>query len=294
MPGPRRGRTARAVTVQRTERLTPSLVRVVVGGPGLAGFERPADTDAYVKVVFVHPDVPRPLPRVPGAPAEDAPVDLDAVRDLLAPEHAPRMRSYTVRDFDAVAGELTLDFVVQGDAGVAGPWAASARPGDEVLLVGPGGGWTPDPAAGFHLLAGDLSALPAVAVCLEALPEDATGCAVLEVHGPEDELALRGPAGVEVRWVHQGDTRPGTRLVEAVRALPWPAGDVSGFVHGEAGAVRELRRYLRVDRGLGLERLSVSGYWRAGVDDEGWRAGKREWNASIEQSEQAEGAPVGR
>jgi NADPH-dependent ferric siderophore reductase len=288
MPVPRRGRTARAVTVQRTERLTPSLVRVVVGGPGLTGFERPADADAYVKVVFVHPDVPRPLPRVPAAPGEAAPVDLvdlDAVRDLLPPEHAPRMRSYTVRDVDPAAGELTLDFVVHGDAGLAGPWAASARPGDEMLFVGPGSGWTPDPSAGFHLLAGDLSALPAIAVGLEALPEDARGCAVLEVHGPEDELALTAPAGVEVRWVHQGDSRPGTRLVEAVLALSWPAGDVAGFVHGEAGAVRELRRYLRLDRGLGLDRLSVSGYWRAGVDDEGWRAGKREWNAAIEESE---------
>ena len=58
-----------------------------------------------------------------------------------------------------------------------------------------------------------------------------------------------------------------------------------GFVHGEAAAVREIRRYLRVERGLGLDRLSVSGYWRLGHDDEGWRASKREWNAAIEQSE---------
>ena len=58
------------------------------------------------------------------------------------------------------------------------------------------------------------------------------------------------------------------------------------FVHGEAGAVKELRRYLRLDRGMGLDRLSISGYWRLGVDDEGWRAGKRAWNAAIEESEQ--------
>jgi NADPH-dependent ferric siderophore reductase len=284
MSGPRRGRTARATTVLRTERLTASMVRVVVGGPGLAGFEAPTDTDAYVKAVFLHPDVARPLPRVTGAPGEDGPVDLDAVR-ALDPGHAPRMRSYTVRAFDPHAGELTLDFVVHGDDGVAGPWAASARPGDELLLVGPGSGYTPDPAAGFHLLAGDLSALPAIAVTLEGLPVDATGWAVIEGHGPEDEIALRAPAGVPVHWVHQGDARPGARLVEAVRAMPWPSGDVQGFVHGEAAAVRELRRYLRLERGMGLDRLSVSGYWRAGVDDEGWRAGKREWNAAIDESE---------
>ena len=71
-----------------------------------------------------------------------------------------------------------------------------------------------------------------------------------------------------------------------MRALPWPGDDVHAFVHGEAGAVKELRRYLRLDRGMGLDRLSISGYWRLGVDDEGWRAGKREWNAAIEESEQ--------
>ena len=234
MPEPRRRRTAHAVEVRRRERLSDSLVRLVVGGPALAGFETPPCTDTYVKVVFVHPDVPRPLPR-----DEDGRVDLDLVRD-------------------------------------------------ELLFVGPGGGYAPEPDAGRHLLAGDLAALPAVAVALEALPADATGHAVLEVHGPEDELSLAAPDGVEVRWVHQGAEPAGVRLVEAVRALPWPDDDVHAFVHGEAGAVKALRRYLRVDRGLGMDRLSISGYWRLGVDDEGWRASKREWNAAIEQEELAE------
>jgi hypothetical protein len=49
--------------------------------------------------------------------------------------------------------------------------------------------------------------------------------------------------------------------------------------------VREIRRYLRIERGLALGQLSVSGYWRLGHDDEGWRASKREWNAAIEHSE---------
>ena len=108
------------------------------------------------------------------------------------------------------------------------------------------------------------------------------------MHGPEDELSLAAPDGVEVRWVHQGAEPAGVRLVEAVRALPWPDDDVHAFVHGEAGAVKALRRYLRVDRGLGMDRLSISGYWRLGVDDEGWRASKREWNAAIEEEELAD------
>jgi NADPH-dependent ferric siderophore reductase len=285
MSEPRRRRTAYAATVLRTERLSASLVRLVVGGPGLAGFglTGPGVTpyaDSYVKVVFVHPDTPRPLPR-----AEDDRVDVDAVRDASPAEHAPRTRSYTVRAFDAEARELTLDFVVHGDVGLAGPWAAAARPGEEILLLGPGGGYAPDPSAARHLLAGDASALPAIAVALERLPDDARGHAVVEVHDTRDEIDLTVPAGVELMWVHQGDDRPGARLVQAVRDLPWAGADVHAFVHGEAAAVKELRRYLRLERGLGLDRLSVSGYWRLGVDDEGWRASKREWNAAIERSE---------
>ena len=235
----------------RTERLSASLVRVVVGGPGLASSWRRSRTDSYVKVVFVHPDTPRPLPL-----DDDGRVDLDAVRDAVPPEHAPRQRSYTVRAFDAAARELTLDFVVHGDEGVAGPWAAAAQPGDEIVFMGPGGGYAPDPAAGRHLLVGDASALPAIAVALEALPRDATGHVVVEVHDADDEIDLPVPRASSVTWVHAGDARPGTRLVEAVLALPWAGDDVHAFVHGEAAAVKELRQHLRVERGLGLDRLS--------------------------------------
>jgi len=294
MSEPRRRRSAIVAEVVRTQRLSASMVRVVLGGPGLAQFQASPYADSYVKVVFVHPEVSRPLPLT-----TDGRVDVDGVRDAGPPEQAPRMRSYTVRAFDEVSHELTLDFVVHGDEGLAGPWADAAVPGDQLLLMGPGGAWSPDPSASYHLFAADASALPAVAVALERLLPDARGRAFVEVPGPQDEIALTAPAGVEVVWVHQGHEAPGRRLVEAVRAMPWPdEADQEGaedeadqgralraFVHAEAGAVKELRRYLRLERGMGLERLSVSGYWRLGVDDEGWRAGKREWNAGIEQAE---------
>ena len=140
MPEPRRRRTAFAATVLRTERLSASLVRLVVGGPGLEGFTPSECTDSYVKVLFVHPDVPRPLLRT-----EDGRVDVDGIRDAGPAEQAPRTRSYTVRAYDAAARELTLDFVVHGDEGLAGPWAAAARPGDEIPFMGPGGGYAPGP-----------------------------------------------------------------------------------------------------------------------------------------------------
>lgn len=62
-------------------------------------------------------------------------------------------------------------------------------------------------------------------------------------------------------------------------------------MHGEAGFVKELRRFVRVDRGIARERLSVSGYWRRGADEDGWQSSKREWNAEVEREQEAGGQP---
>jgi NADPH-dependent ferric siderophore reductase len=93
-----------------------------------------------------------------------------------------------------------------------------------------------------------------------------------------------------VHWVHRGSRPVGQALVAAVRALAWPDGHAPhAFVHGEAGWVKELRAYLRIDRGVPAERLSISGYWRLGTDGEGWRARKREWLREVEEREAAAG-----
>lgn len=277
---PRRRPAPHVGTVVRTEQLSPSFVRVVVGD--LATFEPSPHADSYVKVVMLPAGTARPTDT-------DGRLDLDAIRAALPADDQPRLRAYTVRGYDPARREVTLDFVVHGDEGVAAPWAAKAQPGDAVALSGPGGAWSPDPAAASHLLVGDASALPAVAVALEHLPADAVGHALLEVPHADDELPLAAPAGVEVRYLHTDDRAPGAALVDAVLSLPALPAPTSAFLHGEAGMVRELRRHLRADRGIASQQLSVSGYWRLGVTDEGWRAGKRVWLADIESAEAAAG-----
>jgi NADPH-dependent ferric siderophore reductase len=59
-----------------------------------------------------------------------------------------------------------------------------------------------------------------------------------------------------------------------VRGLEFPLGRVHAFVHGEAGFVRGVRRHLVDERAVPREMLSVSGYWRRGVDEDGWQAEK--------------------
>ncbi|MGW7055483.1 siderophore-interacting protein [Streptomyces sp. NPDC054887] len=272
----RRTPQAREAEVVRTERLTPHMVRVVLGGEGLAGFAADEFTDHYIKVLFPPAGVTYPEP-----------FDMARIREELPAEQWPVTRTYTVRAWDAVHRELTVDFVVHGDEGLAGPWAAAVRPGERVRFLGPGGGYAPDPAADWHLLVGDESALPAIAASLERMPAGAVGHAFVEVAGPEEQQKIATPDGVEVTWLHRGGDPVGRALIAAVRGLDFPAGDVHAFVHGEAGFVKDLRRHLRMERGIPRERLSVSGYWRLGQDDDAWRAVKREWNEQVEREQES-------
>ncbi|EPH45600.1 siderophore-interacting protein [Streptomyces aurantiacus] len=259
--------------VVRTERLTPHMQRVVVGGEGLAEFTAGDCTDHYVKLLFAPEGVSYPEP-----------FDIQRIREELPREQWPVTRTYTVRWWDPKTRELALDFVIHGDEGLAGPWAQRVRPGETVRMLGPGGAYTPDPAADWHLIAGDESALPAIAAALEALPEGADVRAFVEVEGPEEEQPIDTHA--EVVWLHRAGRPVGQALVEAVRALDFPAGDMQAFVHGEAGFVKELRRLLRVEHQVPRERLSVSGYWRLGHNEDGWQASKREWNAQVEAEQE--------
>ncbi|GAA2094522.1 siderophore-interacting protein [Actinomadura alba] len=263
--------------VRRVERITPHMIRLVIGGDELAGFGAGEYTDHYVKLLFPPPGVIYPDP-----------FDLDVIRRDLPRDQWPRIRSYTVRSWDARALELTIDFVHHGDKGIAGPWAARVEPGEEVMFLGPGGAYAPRAEADWHLLAGDESALPAIAASLERVPAGAPARVLVEVSGPQEEQRLETSADAEIVWLHRNGSRVGDTLVRAVRELDFPPGVVHAFVHGEAGFVKELRRHLRIDRGVPLDRLSISGYWRFGRDDEGWRASKAEWNRQVEQEEAAD------
>ncbi|QVQ52727.1 siderophore-interacting protein [Spiractinospora alimapuensis] len=274
--GARTSRSTCSGLVVHTERLTPHMHRVVLGGPGLDDFTAGEYTDHYVKLLFPHPDVTYPEP-----------FDMAGIRQTFPRDQWPVTRTYTVRAWDPVARELTIDFVIHGDRGIAGPWAVNARVGDEIHLLGPGGAYTPDPEADRHLLAGDESALPAIAAAVERMPAGAEFHALVEVPSPEEEQKVASPDGRGVVWLHRGDRRVGELLVDAVRGLALPNDDIHAFVHGEAGFVKELRRHLRIEREIPRERLSVSGYWRLGHDEDAWQSSKTEWNAAVEAEQEA-------
>lgn len=260
-------------TVIRTERAAPNMVRVVLGGEGLASFEPCEWTDAYVNVA---------LP--PADAGYAAPFDVDEVREIRPREQRPHRRRYTVRRWDADRRELILEIITHGAKGVGGRWAATARPGDALVFTGPSGGYRPDPRADWHLLAGDESALPAIAASLEVIPEGAPVVVRIVVDGPEHEVGLDTTGNLDLVWLHRrGEPTDEQLLPQAIAGLPPLHGRVDAFVHGEAAEVRAVRRYLLAERGLSRAQLSCSPYWRRHLTDEAWRAVKKAWNADVER-----------
>ncbi|WP_029088724.1 siderophore-interacting protein [Brevibacterium album] len=257
-------RPQHVMEVVSRERISPSLVRLVVGGDGFDSFAPSESTDSYVKIVFAKPEL-----------GLTPPYDLAALRETLAPEDIPVTRTYTVRSVDANARTLTLDFVVHGDEGLAAPWAREARPGDPIVFMGPGGAYAPDPEADWHLLAGDASAMPAVAAALEALPADARGYAFLVVDHADDRLELPHPAGVEIVWAVGAEAGAATGLLaETMVSRDWPEGRVHVFAHGERESIKQVRRLLK-ERGIPREQISISGYWAHGRNEDRFQSEKR-------------------
>jgi len=260
--------------VERTERLSPHMVRVHLGGPAFEDFVHAADperletTDKYVKLLLAKPSL-----------GLQPPYDLEALRETLPKQDRPARRTYTVRAIDHDSRTIAIDFVVHGDEGLAGPWAAAAEPGDTLALSGPGGGYAPstDPAVA-HVLLGDDSALPAIASALEAMDDSATGVALVEIAGHDDEQDIPHPAGIALRWLYRdaAGAEPGTLLLEEARKLPRASRPVQVFAHGERTAMKAIRRLLQDEWELEKSDMSLSAYWALGRAEDRFQEEKRE------------------
>ncbi|ACQ80543.1 FAD-binding 9 siderophore-interacting domain protein [Beutenbergia cavernae DSM 12333] len=292
------------VRVRRLERLGHSLLRVTFAGVDLDRFADPG-LDTRIKVIL-------PLP-------DSRFVHLDRSSDWYATwrtlEESQRnpIRTYTTRLVRPEVGEVDIDFVLHGDGGPASAWATQASVGDEVVLLGPnadhpgpyhGLEFAPHAGATSFLVAGDETALPAVARILEDLTltdPGSVGDAVLEVPSAGDVLDLVAPDGVRVTWVVRESAPHGERLVAAVQAaaaallattpspsladasepadvdvdaeilweVPVSDGDAAGaglyaWLAGEAGAIKTLRRHLVRVLGVDKSQVAFMGYWRIG------------------------------
>ncbi len=242
----------RLLTVQRVERLTPTMARVTLGGD-LEGFHSGAYDD-HVKVFF-------PLP------GRSAPTLPEPGPDGTPPEGAERSpgRDYTPRRYDATA--LVIDFALH-DAGPATDWAAQAAPGQQLAVGGPRGSFVVPDDFDWYLFIGDETALPAIGRRLEELRAGVRAFVVAAVTGPEEQQTLGSRATVSATWVHRPLSRAEdpAPLLDAVRALTLPkTGDGYAWAAGESQTAKLLRRHLIDGRGLDKAWVKAAGYWKRGA-----------------------------
>ncbi|MCE9671207.1 siderophore-interacting protein [Myxococcus stipitatus] len=247
----------RCLEVLRVTPVTPHVVRITLGGEDLAGFQSEG-ADDHVKVLFPEPGKRRPVIPTMGPHGP-----------VLAPgEKKPDSRDYTPRRFDAVAGELDLDFVLHG-SGPASTWAAQAKPGDMLGVGGPRGSLFVSNDFDWYLLAGDETAIPAIARRLEELPAGARAIVFIEVANASEEQRFETRADVKLTWLHRDGAEAGTTnlLDAAIRALEFPPGDYFAWVSGESLAMRPIRDHLLNERGTKKSWVRVTGYWKRGFSD---------------------------
>lgn len=216
----------RDLQVLRVETLSPGMRRVVLGGEDLADFTS-ASFDDHVKVFF---------------PADGG----TAARD------------YTPRRHDRAARTLVLDFALHGD-GPAADWARQAQPGQRLLVGGPRGSFVVPLDFDWYLLAGDETALPAVARRLEELPAGSRAIVRLQV-AASDRLPLASAAQLDLQWA---DDEAG--LLAALRALALPAGHGYAWCAAEARVAAEARRILVEDKGHDRRAIRAAAYWKRGA-----------------------------
>lgn len=241
------------LTVADIQPLSPNLRRFVLEGDELRDFPDGYE-GGYVKLVLPHPG------------NEGQPVDIEQ----------SIKRSYTVRAVDRTVRRLTLEFAEHDAEGPATRWARNAKVGSDVSVMGPGPVKMLDPTADWFLLAGDMTALPAIAVNLSRLPQDACGYALIEIVSDQDRQSFKIPDAMDVQWIVNPDPQPDkSPLNDAIRKVDWLPGKVSAWVACEFNAMRAIRAYLKDKRELSKDDMYISSYWKIGSTDEQHKKAKR-------------------
>jgi NADPH-dependent ferric siderophore reductase len=245
----------RRATVAAVREVVPSLVRVTLEGPELAGLAALGPAD-HLKVYF--PDPETQVLTVPD----------------LGPEGLQRPASGTIisRDYTPLGVHVTpeggttldLDFVLHGDDGPASAWAARASAGAALGVSGPRGSRLAPADIGALLVIADETALPATRRWLGLVPASVPITGLFDVADETVAGYFEGrDAHLDAEWLFREDG-PG-QLEEALRSLGPIDDDTFVFMAGEATTLIPLRRYLRRDLGLPAEQVSASGYWKRGI-----------------------------
>jgi NADPH-dependent ferric siderophore reductase len=185
-------------------------------------------------------------------------------------------RGYKIRRIDLATGEIDIDIVLhEGDETPGATFALEAQAGDMVGMTGPGGAELHD--ARWTVLAGDETALPAIARVPEEVPVDRVVIVFIEIAEDAERQEIASRAKLELHWLSR-DERPAARttlLTDAIRALPFPDDERPKFVWVgcEHASMHEIRKLVRKEHVLERGSSLIAAYWRRGtygdVDEEG-------------------------
>ncbi len=166
-------------------------------------------------------------------------------------------RYYTVRSWDPAAHRLVLDVVVH-EQGLVTEWAQTDCIGDTVGISEPRGSFAPPEDAGWVVLAGDLTALPAMARIGETLAAS-TAALPVAIHAEVPDGPMPDYVVLPVTW-HEAASGTSS-LASIVADLEWPGGPGYFWMAGESAQMRDIRRHARHDLGWDTRRYDVMGYW---------------------------------
>jgi len=179
-------------------------------------------------------------------------------------DDALTIRAYTIRSIDLDRGEMNIDFVVhEGDDVPGATWAMTARPGDRASLIGPGGGGVP--TARKLVLAGDETALPAIARIAASVPADAELRIFLEVADKQEEQPLTSKASMDITWLHRNGAAAGTTdALERILRDIVPAADPETlvWVACEQKQARAVRAFVKSEIVRDPGTFSIAAYWQ--------------------------------
>lgn len=250
----------RLAEVKRTTHVTPNMLRVTFSGDALLGFPTDA-ASANIKLLLPH------------AGQDNAAYQAS----LQGVGIKPIKRTYTVVEYRDTSNELDIDFALHDESGPATHFAIHAQPGDTVGIAGPSGTKLVDVTADWFLIAGDMTALPAIEANIKQLPTNASGYIIIEVQDETDKRAFDLPNSLSVQWIINPEPQAGkSRLADVVKSLAWLDGTPNVWIAGESSTVRTLRGYFAKTKQLDRKHRYTSGYWHIGQDEDAFQLVKRQ------------------
>lgn len=189
--------------------------------------------------------------------------------DLLTPnDNAPlTMRTYTHRDIDLTTKELIVDFAVHDGESIACRWAMNAQENDEIGLAMKTQHRDVLKPADHYLFITDMTGIPATAALVATIPTSAKITIITEVLTEEDILPehYQADGALELHWLVNPNPETQSDLSKFSQSIIDSLPD-SQFTHitAEFSTVKQLRDYLRNDKGWASKDFYACAYWQIG------------------------------